>query len=227
MVDYHRDNVSNIRIKSYKDFAKESVEKIEGSRAFVLFKLQLFDILKVVQEYNENLESKLSEDDEINLSYMVFYYGIDKDWDSFTENHLREYSQDALKYLENKRKEIREKTGTNIGRTNQTVLSSYFRNMYNAIKFIDENIYLTKSEKYNYIKMYRSQLSNSELAILFFNLKSKFGKNWKVYLKNNKVVDHNLVERYQLIKHIPEGYLQKYDHKKSFNMDYEDDELDN
>ena len=61
MVDYHRENVSNIRIKSYKEFTKDNVEKVEGSRAFVLFKLQLFDILKIVQERNESLSEKMSE----------------------------------------------------------------------------------------------------------------------------------------------------------------------
>ncbi|NOR43964.1 MAG: hypothetical protein GQ534_00125, partial [Candidatus Delongbacteria bacterium] len=42
--------------------------------------------------------------------------------------------------------------------------------------------------------------------------------------KKGKHVEHNLIERYQLIKNIPERYLKNYDHKKSFDMEYEDDE---
>ena len=227
MLDYHRENVSNIRIKSYKDYGKQNVEKIEGPRAFVIFKLQIFDLVKLIQDYYRSKETKLTEDEEINLAYMIFYYGIDKDWDSFTNIHLKSYGKDVLDYLEHKRQEILNKTKKNIGRTNQTVLSSYYRNMYNAVKFIDENIFLSKDDKYKYVKMYRSQLSNSELAVLFFNLKSKFGANWKFYKKNGKLIEHNLVERYQLIKNIPEGYLHNYNHKNSFDMEYEDDELQN
>ncbi len=86
---------------------------------------------------------------------------------------------------------------------------------------------MTPSEKYNYVKMYRSQLSNSELAVFFFNVQSRFGKKWKVYSRRGVEVAHNLIERYKLVKNIPAGYLQNCDHKKSFDMEYEDDELGN
>ncbi|NOR45284.1 MAG: hypothetical protein GQ534_06815, partial [Candidatus Delongbacteria bacterium] len=166
MLDYHRDNVRNIRIKSYKDYAKKGVEKIEGGRAFVLFKLQIFDLLKVVQELNT--DKIIDETNEINLAYMLFYFGIDKEWDSFTNIHLKDYGKVMLEKIEQKHLEIIKNKKKNIGRTNQTVLSAYFRNMYNAIKYIDENIYLSKIEKYQYIKMYRAQLSNSEQAVFYF-----------------------------------------------------------
>lgn len=42
--------------------------------------------------------------------------------------------------------------------------------MYNAIKFIDEDEFLSDDEKYKYVAIYRAQLSNPELYILFFNL---------------------------------------------------------
>ena len=225
MLSYHRANVRNIRIKSYKEFAKKNADKVEGARAFVLFKLQLFEILRIVQDLNATLKLKLSTEKEINLAYMVFFYGIDKEWDSFTNVHLRGYGKDLLDRIEKERVKILKETGKNIGRTNQTILSSYYRNMYNAIKFIDESIYLTQNEKYDYIKIYRAQLSNSELAVFVFNIQSNFGKKWKSYSKKGKDIPHNLIEKYKLIKNIPAGYLQNYDHKKSFDMEYEDDEL--
>ncbi len=68
---------------------------------------------------------------------MVFFYGIDRDWDSFTNLHLKEYGKQVLDEIEKIRVDILRKEGKNIGRTNQTVLSSYYRNMYNAIKYMD------------------------------------------------------------------------------------------
>ncbi len=56
MLDYHRDNVCNIRIKDYRQFAKRTADRVEGSRAFVVFKLQLFDVLRIVQDLNERFK---------------------------------------------------------------------------------------------------------------------------------------------------------------------------
>ncbi|NJL71267.1 MAG: hypothetical protein HC888_06475 [Candidatus Competibacteraceae bacterium] len=229
MLDYHRENVRSIKVKSYKDYGNRDATKVEGARAFVLFKLQLFDLLKEVQALNS--DKKLTPEQEINFAYMIFFYGIDEQWDSFTNTHLGEYGRERLDALERRRKEILAAEGKNIGRTNQTVLGTYYRNMYNAVKFVDESIYLTRKEKYNYVKMYRAQLSNSELAVFFFNIQSDFGMKWKFDWKKKRCedkevrVDHDLITQYKLIKNIPEGYLQNYNHKKSFDMEYEDDEI--
>jgi len=94
-------------------------------------------------------------------------------------------------------------------------LSAYFRNMYNAIKLVDDNKFLNTNEKKDLIKIYRAQLSNPELYVLFFNLMSRFGKKWK---------EKKYVINYSFIKNIPKGYCDGYEPNDYFEMTYEDDE---
>ncbi len=103
----------------------------------------------------------------------------------------------------------------NLGRTNQTNLSTYFRNLYNAVKMVDNSKFLTYEEKKNLIKIYRAQLSNPELYVFFFNIISRFGKKWKA---------NNYVVKYELIKNLPKDYCEDYEPQSYFAMVYEDDE---
>jgi hypothetical protein len=45
----------------------------------------------------------------------------------------------------------------------------YFRNLYNILKFIDETAQVEAPEKKRYAKFLRSQLSEAELVVLFYN----------------------------------------------------------
>ena len=96
-----------------------------------------------------------------------------------------------------------------LGKTNQTILSTYFRNMFSAIMLIHKSDFLDKSQKLKYIKIYRAQLSNPELIILFFNVLSRFGKKWN---------ENNLIKEYEFIKNIPSGTCNGYEPKDYYNI---------
>lgn len=95
-----------------------------------------------------------------------------------------------------------------INRTNQTNLSVYFKNMYSAIKMVDESQILSQKEKEELINIYKAQLSNPELYVLLFYLISKFGKadynkNWQKYQNTYKFFDAERGE-------IPADYFNIY-----------------
>jgi hypothetical protein len=211
MLDYHNENVRQLEI-SHIDPNKK--DKSEGRRAFVIFKLQIRELIRVMDRINQNLQLNLNDRQIIDIVYISFFYGIDNEWENFTIDKLLRYNRnqeilDAL--LEAKNTER-----LKIGRTNQTSLSSYYRNMYRAINFIDSNKLLTKKEKYNYIKLLRSQLSNPELYVLFFNVISRFGTKW---LRNNYIM------KYKFLKNLPKNYCERFDPHDYFPMEYEEDEL--
>jgi hypothetical protein len=234
MIEFHRENVNTISVSDYRfsiSNRKKIYETIEGKRAFVVFKLQLFDCIDLVKEINVKRHYNLSDEKIADIAYLSFYYGIDESWKDFVQKYLNEYNENIADYMLAGKKEIMQTKKKNVGRTNQTTLGTYYRNMYNAIKLVDESIYLSKKEKYSLIKIYRAQLSNSELALLFFNLLSSQSIKWKKHkiinpiTKNEKWIDHDMINRYRLLKNVPEGYVHDYNRKLSFNMDYEDEEL--
>lgn len=98
----------------------------------------------------------------------------------------------------------------------QTDLGHYFRNLYRIIKFVDEADFSyqkkakDKEEQYNlkyqYTSMIRAQLSDYELLWLFYNCICEYGED----------KFKPLVERYSLLKNIPDDYLPDIKHKSIY-----------
>jgi hypothetical protein len=211
MLDFHNETVKEISI-SHID--SEKSYQSEGRRAFVVFKIQIKRLLELIRKLNEEEKWGLNEIQQLDVAYIVFYYGLDTTWTTFIADKLKTYPNHKV-IITKLLVKIKENPKLKLGRTNQTILSTYFRNMYNALKLVDDNKFLELSEKQDLIKIYRAQLSNPELYILFFNLMSRFGKKWK---------EKDFVVKYRFIKNIPKGYCDGYEPSEYFKMTYEDDE---
>lgn len=216
MLEFHNDMVKQLSVAHINT---TKPERSNGRRAFVVFKLQIHHLLELIEGLNTGEKWDLNKDQILRIVYMIFYYGIDRQWIEFLQDKIKEdIDPDLLKKILDKIVDEIEKNELKwkLGRTNQTSLSSYFRNMYNLIKLIDNDKYLSKQEKKDLITIYRAQLSNPELYVLFFNLRSYFGKKW-----NNK----GYVERYELLKNIPKNYCDGYnpeDYYKKIRFEYND-----
>ncbi|WP_105168685.1 putative phage abortive infection protein [Pseudoalteromonas sp. T1lg23B] len=70
-------------------------------------------------------------------------------------------------------------------------LTHYFRLVYRIIKTIDDSE-IGDEEKFIYIKILRSQLSENELLALYYNSHSYYGEN-----------SYKLILKYNLLKHLP------------------------
>lgn len=215
MLDYHNQNVSQLSVPDvYNDNNKS-----EHRRAFVQYKIQIHLLMKEILdgfietdlnkytfelisqnkrkiENKEKTENKETEIYKANLAYIIFYYGVDKkestEWDMFTKKKLASEScPDEL--ISNILKRIRENEYCLI-RTNQTSLSVYFKNMYNAIKMVDDSSLLSKEEKQGLIDIYKAQLSTPELYVILFHFISRFGttkpyEKWKEYQDTYKILN--------------------------------------
>lgn len=213
MLDYHTENVRNIRVPSIETSKSHIIE--EGRRAFVVYKIQLKRLLQAIEDINITHSLNLTPKQKVDIAYICFYYGQSETWLNFIEGKLDCY-QNGSYIASEMLKKVNEDIEIRLGRTNQTELSSYFRNMYNAIKLVDCDPYLSQKEKADIVKIYRAQLSNPELYILFFNLVSRFGRKW---------VESGYVIKYQLLTNLPHDYCEGYNPKDYFNIPYEEDEI--
>lgn len=213
MLDYHSENVKSIKVPSLEISKKNIIE--EGRRAFVVYKIQLKRLLKSIEEVNSELELYLSDKQKIDIAYICFYYGQSDTWLDFIKKKLSRHNNGDL-VAEKMLEKVKSDSNLKLGRTNQTDLSSYYRNMYNAIKLINNDQYLSSHEKKDLVKIYRAQLSNPELYVLFFNLVSRFGKKWN---------DNNYVNQYELLTNLPLDYCDGYDPKQFFDMHFEEEEI--
>ncbi|RXK14567.1 hypothetical protein CP965_03730 [Halarcobacter mediterraneus] len=92
---------------------------------------------------------------------------------------------------------------------NKESLTHYFRTLYRIIHFIDSSE-LAESEKIVYLKIFRSQLSEYELLLIYYNAETRYAK--KLY---------PLILKYNLIKHLPSlSKFEFYKYTKNIVEDY-------
>jgi putative phage abortive infection protein len=82
----------------------------------------------------------------------------------------------------------------------QADVGHYFRNLYNIVKFVGRS---DVQDKKFYTNLIRAQLSSHELALLFYNCATSLGKE----------KFKPLVERYALLKNLPDGLLIEQAHR--------------
>ena len=73
----------------------------------------------------------------------------------------------------------------------QGQLAHYFKTIYRLIKIVDSNLILNDSEKISYVKIIRSQLTDHEQLLMYYNYHSVYGEKSK-----------QLIYKYNLLKHV-------------------------
>ena len=213
MVEFHNNIVNQLTI-SHINLTKPKPSN--GRRAFVVFKIQINRLLKEINRLNEQQNWGIDSMQELHIAYIIFYYGIPKSSPSFLLDKIKVEVIHKGRILDNiihTINKIRKEENLRLGRTNQTSLSSYFRNMYNLIKLVDENKFLSQQEKKELITIYRAQLSDPELYVLFFHIESGCEKGLLIYAK-----------KYELLNDIPKDYCDEYDPNEVYNIKYEFEE---
>ena len=78
-------------------------------------------------------------------------------------------------------------------------LGHYYRHIYHIVRFVEHQNILDDNEKYQYVKMLRSQLSDDEQVLFYYNALSAMGEPWI----RHKEGELPLIIKYKLIKNIP------------------------
>lgn len=218
LIKYHRENVAEI---SYLPASSENeAEKLYGRNVFIQLKKELLDLFSIVKTYLNDNDVEMDEESIIGVTYNIFFFGVSERTLKTTEDQLRYYQLDdslvskLLKYLRKKKKKYNNKIVYFGG--HQSKLGFYFRHIYRTIKFIEE-YKIPEKEKITYSKILRSQLTNYEQAIFFFNSLSEMGREWR-----NMYGQKRLIEKYEMIKNIPPYLLEEINFKHYYpNIDYE------
>ncbi|WP_320034539.1 putative phage abortive infection protein [Halarcobacter sp.] len=75
--------------------------------------------------------------------------------------------------------------------TCQNFIGHYFGNIYQILKFISENKFISKEEKHKYASLFRAQFSSDELLLLFYHCTGKIGsKKFKPLIEEFNFLEH-------------------------------------
>ena len=101
-------------------------------------------------------------------------------------------------------------------------LGHYFRHMYSTVEYIDSQTDLTHEEKYDYVKLLRTQLTNTEQILFFANSITEMGAAWELFRKKKDKKDHGYITKYKLIKNIPQKEVFGISYRTIYpKVDYE------
>ena len=90
--------------------------------------------------------------------------------------------------------------------SNTTIFDHYFRHLYRIFKYIDSSDLLEDCERYDYACIVRSQLSDYELVMLFYNCLTANGRdNFKP-----------LIEKYAVFNNLRLELLAKANDKEEY-----------
>ncbi|MCE8170626.1 putative phage abortive infection protein [Porphyromonas gingivalis] len=89
-------------------------------------------------------------------------------------------------------------------------LGNYFRTLFQCVKYVNEQSFLSFQEKYEYVKMLRCQMSNAEEMVLFYDTISDLGMAWEYDEKNRDDINKQLITKYNIIKNIPMPSIGDY-----------------
>ena len=217
MLDVQQKVIDEINVSQVRKVKQgETASYAKGRKAFSEFKIQMKNLVTAIKDVSQKNGFGFTDIEIADIAYTVFFYGSSRTWKIFMIDYLKDYPEterlvDAIIARLNSEKRY------NLDRPNHIYLSVYFRNMYNAIKLIDSCKSINNEEKKEYVKILRSQLSNAELYILFFNVISRFGKKW---------IDNDYINKYQLIQNLPPKYCDGYNPKDYFSeINFESEEL--
>ncbi len=147
------------------------------------------------------------------------YKGPDGNERSLTGNEIFEieelsHQREILASLYDKKYTARYGDG---GTSGSKLFSHYLRYNYNIIRFIHDSVEISDLERRGYIRIFRAQLSDDELVLLFYNGVSKYG--WAKFMP--------LADRYHLFDNLTIKRLAHKEHRRLSRSDFMEDRVEN
>lgn len=227
LLKLHKENVNEIEIG----------KGIKGREAFV----RIFDeiimsafILKNLKE--ENRLEKVSTNELFRIIFDVVFYGLpiemseevrneeaieEKNIEWLIKNYRYKVRQNKLDRMSdpsvemvffNQKSEVLWLVPSQIPFSGyHTQLGHYYRTIYHIVTFVVSNKDLSWTEKYDYIKILRSQLSNYEQILLFINACWESHEVWwnDKSKKDNNGNPYRYLLDYALVKNIPFSVMEE------------------
>lgn len=191
----HRDNVAELEVQG-----------VTGRKLFVVLIREYRSALTVVRQVAEKKQKSITREQAVHIAYYCLFYGTGPNSSRMLRLSLSDYDEELVEALveELDRAEVKRSVQTEKKLAyvpfegHQSRLGHYYRHLYQAIRYVDEQ--KLSIDKYQYVKTIRAQLSNHEQGLLLLNSLTPLGANW---WKNG------YMRRYRLVKNIPREFFDR------------------
>lgn len=198
-------------LKLQREELQETRKELKGQNKTMKrqrFENTFFNMLSLQQEIVANLsvESKEVKRGEVVIKNYKGREVFEKIYEGINVYVLYEQQSIGIKEIVSLNIENYNSNGWLISR-----FDHYFRHLYRIFKYIDETDLIDEKERYDYASIVRSQLSDYELVMLFYNCLAQ---------KDNGTEENNfkpLIEKYAIFNNLRDGLLAKEDHYELYN----------
>jgi hypothetical protein len=215
-IDYHRENVT---LMKYHDPNRKGNEYREGNQVFTSIYYEMRDMVIVLLQNRKNpgKPAPINEKRQvIDFAYQAIFYGatvdglpvMQRNFAPEVREHYYQCTQFAMRSAEYS--DVDEAFKYYAGHIRR--LGQYFRNIYQAVQYVDKQDFLTANQKYSYVSILRAQMSMYEQLVFFFTSISRLGENWEYreYDRNlpapkskwAKRFDRLLITKYDLVRNL-------------------------
>ena len=209
LLKIHRANVAEININ----------DKVFGRNAFIsMFSEFKFCYLVLRSVYTSHKElmsgnSILSEQDFMNIAYIVFFMGINGPSGDLVQGLIKQYDGKLIEKYISMLKKLQKKHSdegklfTHCGEIiygiklkykpfcgHMSRLEHYYRHLFQSVKFIVDYNGHPGKEKYEFLKLFRVQLSGHEQLMLYYNSLTTLGRPW---------IENKYFTEYRMLKNLP------------------------
>lgn len=224
-----------------------AVEYYHGRNMFIMIRNEILETYAIVSKLLNDeayFKSKYKNNItmvKIDISFLLVFYGLGEHTDDYLRLSIADYCEPekvkmifdevSKKHLEAKSKYEKNKS-KNINELiyvpycgHQSRLGHYFRSLFQAVNYINKlpDKIFSIDVKYEYVKMLRTQMSDHELAVFFFNSVSRLGCAWEL---SKETEEEKLITRYRMLKNIPFGFTGEVFPKEFYpNITYEETNL--
>jgi len=192
-------NIQTIYLNNQTEFLNKQNEFIRVQK----FESSLFQMLTLFQSIIEDIDLSGKNSRKGRDCFKLFYSDLDYE---FKNSKLYATGPSFMNGAEiNEFKDLFSEVYHAFYLVKQQDLGHYFRFLYNIFKYIHDSG-LSDKEMKVYGNIVRAQLSNYELAILFYNC---------IYIEGRKFEKYAI--QFQLFDNMPDGLLLRYEHKYLIN----------
>lgn len=208
----------------------QTVRFTEGRKVFVTMETEFIACYELIESYNDYYKTNYNKEELLKLAYKIFFFGSKSrliDSHTITEGFIKNV-KDNLSGIANRHKKSIAAINMYEGVNNKQIklyvkykpfsghesrLGHYYRHLYSTVKYIvnQDGKLLTYKEVRRYLKILRSQMSNDEQLMLYYNCVIGFGGDW---IKNEYVTKyrilHNLpIDKVRYVEN-PRTYFRAY-----------------
>lgn len=210
------DSVTQEKLNSKKEIEEitrlHNTKIVEGRKVFVSMVVELMCCYEFLELINSTWKVTYEKKDLLRLAYRIFFFGsnsdlivsekidvdfiaeVKKEFKKHRKRHRDSYSRKNVFPGLNKKIELYIKYSPFSGHENR--LGHYYRHLYSTVKYVvnkEKEGLITYNKSREYLKILRSQMSNDEQLMLYYNYIIGFGRDWENegYLTKYRML-HNL-----------------------------------